>query len=132
MKHEGLPCSSTILRASDIYDRDFYDICELNDEKFVHIWGYAYKDSDAFKDDTVRFVSYVGFMLKLSDFIEACKSNPEYVISVECEYTNYLEEFNTEKELEEYLNLYNPHKKFTSLSYTDITMDTPCGSYIDR
>lgn len=131
MKHEGLPCSSTILRASDIYDRDFYDICELNGEKHIHIWGYAYKDSYASKDDTIRFVSYVGFMLKLSDFIEACKSNPEYVSSVECEYSNYLEEFSAEKELEEFLGLDSLSYAHAPLRYEGITMETPCGYYID-
>lgn len=113
------------LTIRDIYDRDIYDIYDQDGEKRIHILGYAYIE------DNIKYVSFCGLDFRLSEFIKSYRTNPEFVNDEECGCKQYIEDFDSEKELEEFLDMDNPSRPLIPLSYGDITMETPCGHYID-
>ena len=113
------------LTIRDIYDRDIYEIRCVEGEKYIHILGYAYIE------DNIEYVSFCSLDFKLNEFIERYKADPEFVNDEECGCKQYIEDFDSEKELEEFLDMSNPSRPLIPLSYGNITMETPCGHYID-
>ena len=113
------------LTIRDIYDRDIYDIYDQDGEKRIYILGYAYIE------DNIEHVSFCGLDFKLSEFIERYKADPEFANDEECGCKQYIEDFDSEKELEEFLDMDNPSCMLIPLSYGNVTMETPCGHYIN-
>lgn len=113
------------LTLSDTYDNDIYDIYDQDGEKRIHILGYAYIE------DSIEYVSFCGLDFRLSEFIKSYRTNPEFINDEECGCKQYFEDFDSEKELEEFLDMGNPSCILTPLKYGNITMETPCGHYID-
>ena len=113
------------LTIRDIYDRDIYKIRCVEGEKYIHILGYAYIG------DNIEYNSFCGLDFRLSEFIERYKAETEFVNDEECGCKQYFEDFDSEKELEEFLHMGNPSFMLTPLRYGNITMETPCGHYID-
>ena len=113
------------LTIRDIYDRDIYEIRCVEGEKYIHILGYAYIE------DNIEYVSFCSLDFKLSEFIEQYKADPEFVNDEECGCKQYIEDFDSEKELEEFLDMNNPARPPIPLSYGNVTMETPCGHYIN-
>ena len=113
------------LTLSDTYNNDIYDIYNQDGEKYIHILGYAYIE------DSIKYVSFCGLDFRLSEFIKSYRTNPEFVNDEECGCKQYFEDFGSEKELEEFLDMNNPPCPLIPLKYGNITMETPCGHYID-
>ena len=113
------------LTIRDIYDRDIYDIYDQDGEKRIHILGYAYIE------DNIEYVSFCGLDFALSEFIEQYKADPEFVNDEECSCKEYVEYYDSEKDLEEFLDMGNPSCMIIPLRYGNITMETPCGHYIN-
>lgn len=113
------------LTIRDIYDRDIYEIRYIGGRKYIHILGYAYIE------DNIEYVSFCSLDFRLSEFIEQYKADPEFVNDEECGCKQYIEDFDSEKELAEFLDMDNPSCMITPLRYGNITMETPCGHYID-
>ena len=113
------------LTLSDTYDNDIYDIYNQDGEKYIHILGYAYIE------DSIKYVSFCGLDFSLSEFIKSYRTNPEFVNDEECGCKQYFEDFGSEKDLEEFLDMDNPSCPLITLKYGNITMETPCGHYID-
>lgn len=113
------------LTIRDIYDRDIYDIYDQDGEKRIHILGYAYIE------DNIEYVSFCGLDFKPNEFIERYKADPEFVNDEECGCKQYIEDFDSENELEEFLDMDNPSCMLIPLSYGNVTMETPCGHYIN-
>ena len=113
------------LTLSDTYDNDIYDIYDQDGEKYIHILGYTYIE------DSIEYVSFCGLDFRLSEFIKSYRTNPEFVNDEECGYKQYFKDFGSEKELEEFLDMDNPSCPLIPLKYGNITMETPCGHYID-
>lgn len=113
------------LTIRDIYDRDIYEIRCVEGEKHIHISGYAYLG------DRFEYNSFCGLDFRLSEFIERYKAETEFVNYEECGCKQYIEGFDSEIELEEFLGIDNPSYMLTPLRYGDITMETPCGDYVD-
>ena len=110
---------------SDTYNKDIYDIYDQDGEKRIQILGYAYIG------DNIEYNSFSGLDFALSEFIEQYKANPEFVNDEECSCKEYVEYYDSEKDLEEFLDMDNPSCMITPLRYGNITMETPCGHYID-
>ena len=113
------------LTLSDTYNNDIYDIYDQDGEKRIQILGYAYIG------DNIEYNSFSGLDFALSEFIEQYKANPEFVNDEECSCKEYVEYYDSEKDLEEFLDMDNPSCMITPLRYGNITMETPCGHYID-
>lgn len=113
------------LTLSDTYDNDIYNIYDQDGEKYIHILGYAYIG------DSIEYVSFCGLDFRLSEFIKSYRTNPEFVNDEECDCKQYIEDFDSEKELEEFLDMNNPSCPLIPLKYGNITMETPCGHYIN-
>ena len=113
------------LTIRDIYDRDIYDIYDQDREKRIHILGYAYIG------DNIEYNSFSGLEFALSEFIEQYRADPEFVNDEECGCKEYVEYYDSEKDLEGFLGMDNPSYMITPLRYGDITMETPCGHYIN-
>ena len=110
---------------SDTCDNDIYDIYDQDGEKRIHILGYPYIE------DSIEYNSFCGLDFRLSEFIERYKAETEFVNDEECDCKQYIEYFDSEKELEEFLDMDNPSCPLIPLKYGDITMETPCGHYIN-
>ena len=113
------------LTIRDIYDRDIYDIYDQDGEKRIHILGYAYIG------DNIEYNSFSGLEFALSEFIEQYRADPEFVNDEECGCKQYIEDFDSEKDLEEFLDMNKPSCMLTPLRYGNITMETTCGHYIN-
>ena len=110
---------------SDTYNKDIYDIYDQDGEKRIQILGYAYIG------DNIEYNSFSGLDFALSEFIEQYKANPEFVNDEECSCKEYVEYYDSEKDLEEFLDMDNPSCMIIPLRYGNITMETPCRHYID-
>ena len=113
------------LTLSDTYNNDIYDIYDQDGEKRIQILGYAYIG------DNIEYNSFSGLDYTLSEFIEQYKADPEFVNEEEWSCKEYVEYYDSEKELEEFLDMNNPSCPLIPLKYGNITMETPCGHYID-
>ena len=113
------------LMLSDTYNIDIYDIYDQDGEKRIQILGYA----DI--GDNIEYNSFSGLDYMLSEFIEQYKADPEFVNEEEWSCKEYVEYYDSEKDLEEFLDMDNPSCPLIPLKYGNITMETPCGHYID-
>lgn len=113
------------LTLSDTYDNDIYDIYNQDGEKRIQILGYPYIG------DSIEYNSFRNLEFALSEFIEQYRADPEFVNEEEWSCKEYAEYFNSEKDLEEFLGMNNPSCPLIPLKYGDITMETPCGHYIN-
>ena len=110
---------------SDTYNKDIYDIYDQDGETRIQILGYTYIG------DNIEYNSFSGLDYTLSEFIEQYRADPEFVNEEEWSCKEYVEHYDSEKELEEFLDMDNPSCILTPLKYGNITMETPCGHYID-
>lgn len=108
----------------NMLDRDFFQICEENGEKYIHIFGYAYYVGDSVTDnpdEVYRVNDYTWFIVPLSEYL----SEDFDYDAVQCGLTQYIGDY-TEEALDEYLE----NNKATFVELTEpLTMETPCGYY---
>lgn len=113
------------LTLSDTYDNDIYDIYDQDGEKRIQILGYPYIGY------AIAYISFRNLEFALSEFIEQYGADPEFVNKEEWSCKEYVEYFDSEKELKEFLDIDNSSRPLIPLSYGNVTMETPCGHYIN-
>ena len=122
------------------FEQDFYDITDSNfnsngnasdPNKYIHFLGYIYDEgepgwnSDLETDDdnlTSRHVEYSGFIIPLSEFL-----SPDFEYDhLAAESKQYIDDISP-------IEAYDYLEKTTckELSLNKITMNTPCGSYVN-
>lgn len=120
------------------FEGDFYTIYEKYGVKYIHINGYVFKsDSTEFitedNPDGVYWASVecCWFIFPLAEFIANLKGNEDFVDDTYCELKQYQDDL-TEKEMTDTINHYfDGHGADAYLSFGELTMDTPCGDYIN-
>ena len=106
----------------------FYQITERNGEKYISIDGYYYKTDSDFGKGSVRSVAFSGLEIPLLEFV----INSQYTVNADMieklaeNCKQYYDEVVFEREDSFYHNTVA-----TELLLSDVTMDTPCGCYVD-
>lgn len=117
---------------------DFYSIYEVLGVKAIYVYGYSYKssykgyateenpDGAYWADTTCR-----GFGMDLDEFIASLNENPAFVDDTYCEVDQYQNDL-TAAEMANRINTYFEGEPADAyLPFSEITMDTPCGNYIN-
>lgn len=110
-------------------DREFYEIYEEyhsaddSHEKWIHVFGYVYDADDLF--NPYRVLDYSGFDIPLSRFLESDFNVYMFADGLK-QYIDELNEDKAREVIESYLKDVD-----RVLDYSDITMDTPCGMYVE-
>lgn len=118
---------------------DFYSISEVDGIKVIHIFGYSYKS------DSMEFVSEKNpngvywanmecrwFIEPLEEFIQNLRADYNYVNDAYCECRQSQSD-NSDKQMVYIINHYfNGKPADFYLSFEEITMDTPCGNYVQK
>lgn len=118
---------------------DFYSI-EMDaetSEKSIHIWGYIYHGGH-YEDKPYRDLEYTNFIVPLKYFLELkSEGDLEQAVKKKCEANTYIADI-TESEAKQRLKRYwhyhiipNQDEFPKPLPYEEITMDTPCDSYVN-
>ena len=105
------------------WDRDYYSIYEVNGEKYIKFWGYFYDGCDD-EEKPYRCLEFVGAEIPLEDYLK------DRGISIEDGWSSYIGDM-TEDEAIAAMNRYyngNPPEPYP---IQDVTMETPCGDYVD-
>lgn len=105
------------------WDRDYYSIYEVNGEKYIKFWGYFYDGCDD-EEKPYRCLEFVGAEIPLEDYLK------DRGISIEDGWSSYIGDM-TEDEAIVAMNRYyngNPPEPYP---IQDVTMETPCGDYVD-
>lgn len=120
-------------------DCDFYSIeADKNtSEKSMHIWGYIYH-SGHYEDKPYRDLEYTNFIVPLKEFLELEHDGDlERAVKEKYDSNIYIADI-SEKEAVKRLNRYwhyhiipNKDEIAKPMPYEKITMDTPCGDYVN-
>jgi hypothetical protein len=102
-----------------------------NGGKEIHIGGYVYASDTDFGEGLWRNVEFSFCIVPLDEFIKnyAEDEDGEYINNIEGEIKQYIGD-HTDEEIVEIINSYfdgNPADY--TLTYGEITEDTPCGNY---
>lgn len=111
----------------EYWDRDFYNIEERDGEKVILFLGYTYESGcgdDEENGKSCRELEYSGFESPLKEFLIWRNDPDEYMRRAE-EVTQYIGDCTPEVAKE------NMDCGAIELKFSDITMDTPCGFYVD-
>lgn len=116
---------------TDAKEYEFYSIePDGKGGKQIHVLGYCYHEG------CWHNVEYTGFIEPLQEFIEHLKEFSElyadenYVDNRASELQQYQGEYN-DGEMRDIINQYfDGHTADAKLSYSEITIDTPCGDYV--
>ena len=113
------------------WDKDFYSIEEYSGRKYIHIHGYFYNNSDSVDikslKETSRQLDYVGLLISLDDFLK-CDRDDYYIATGECpQTTGIMRPFTAVWIMNHYYDGAPPKE----LPYIELTLDTPCGHYVD-
>ena len=110
------------------WETDFYQIEEENGKKLVHIMGYFYHTDDGSgSKKQYRCLEYTWFYVPLEEFIEW--DGDDYDDAAQ-ELKQYIQDM-TEEEAIDAMYHYFGGISPTPLLYQDLTMDTPCGYYVN-
>lgn len=121
-------CKDSMLSRLEKHEGDdFYHIYEYNGIKYIQIEGYFYLSED-YGDGPWRFESYSYFDLSLSEFIEKMKDDNWYDIHQEG-LKHYVQDMTEKEAVEEFGQFIE--KGYKILPYTQLTMETKCGNYLD-
>ena len=100
-----------------------------NGGKEIHIGGYTYDSGSDEGDGSWRNVEYTFCIIPLKEFIKNLAEDEDYINNIEGEIKQYIGDC-TEEEVVEYINNYfNGKPADYTLTYGEITEDTPCGNY---
>ena len=106
--------------------RDFYTIEEYSLGKCVHVFGYFDNEHED-SEKPARCTEFTGVIIDLNQFLKL--DSYEYDILIgNC--TWYIEAMTTEEAID-CMNHYFNGSPPTELAYNDLTLDTPCGMYVD-
>lgn len=106
-------------------------------EKSIHIWGYIYYGGH-YEDKPYRDLEYTNFIVPLKDFLELKhEGDMEQAVKKKCDANVYIADI-SEAEAAKRLELYcryhimpNKDEQPKQLPYEEITIDTPCGNYVN-
>ena len=104
------------------WNRDFYSIYMCGSEKRINMEGYFYDEGEDNGYGTSRELSYSGFDLPLTKFISGDFDYDAYQSGL----SQYIEDMD-ENEAVRRMDT----KTVTPLSFGKLTLDTPCGSYVN-
>ena len=117
---------------------DFYSISEVDGIKVIHIFGYSYKS------DSMEFVSKQNpngvywanmeccwFIEPLEEFIQNLRADYNYVSDSYCEVKQYQSDNNDEQMVNIINHYFDGKPADFYLPFEEITMDTPCGNYVN-
>ena len=117
---------------------DFYSISEVDGIKVIHIFGYSYKS------DSMEFVSKQNpdgiywanmeccwFIEKVEDFIQHLKTNKNHIDDTYAELKQYQGDYTSKWMIDIINHYFNGKPADFYLSFEEITMDTPCGNYVN-
>ena len=118
-------------KVSEPKEIEFFSIDpDGNGGKEIHIGGYTY-DSGCDDGDGLswRNVEFTFCIIPLKEFIKNLEEDDGYIDTIESEIKQYIGDC-TEEEIVEYINNYfNGKPADYTLTYGEITEDTPCGNY---
>ena len=99
--------------------------------KEIHIAGYTYQSDIDFGEGLWRNVEFSFCIVPLDEFIKnyAEDEDGEYINNLESEVKQYIGDHTDEEVVEIINNYFNGNPADYTLSYGEITMDTPCGNY---
>lgn len=107
------------------FETDFFSIESSDEGKQIHISGNIYPC-----DDEWRYTEYIFLIVPLNEFIKGMKESEDYLDNLFCDSKQGIKDI-TEEEAVDYLNHYfDGHSANGTLTYGDITEDTPIGNYI--
>ena len=113
----------------EYWDTDFYKIEDYG-EKYICICGYFYDEGDGEgSKKTSRCIDFSGFECPLKEFLDWRGDEYEYD-DRQAEADQYIENC-TPKEAIKMMNTYFNGNPPTELKFEDITMETPCGYYVN-
>lgn len=105
----------------EYWDKDFYEIYMNDKEKWIHVLGYFYIGNDNGSGDS-RQLDYCGFDIPLSEFLS---DDFDYETYQE-QLTQYIEDMEEDEAVKRMNDIV-----YTPLLYDELTMETPCGFYVD-
>ena len=104
---------------------DFFEICTINGEKYIHLFGYTYQS-----DIDWRNIECTGLLIPIAEFVRDYKENEEYINELYQSCTQYEGEYSSQEILDIINSYYNGNPPQFYLGFADITEDTPCGDYV--
>lgn len=117
---------------------DFYTILEDMGVKYIHINGYTYESSNYdYKSEKNPDGIYWAnlevswFIFPLAEFIANLKENENFVDDTYCELNQYQGDLTEEEMIDTINHYFDGHGADAYLSFGELTMDTPCGNYIN-
>ena len=125
-----LPIRAEIGEKMKYLDKDFYSVEEIEGKKVVHIHGYVYDAGEGINnpDETYRNVNFSGCYIPLDEFIGLSEDTINDFQSTCKQYVNDLTETGAKELMEIY---YGTDCKEKELAYSELTLDTPCGDYVN-
>lgn len=117
-------------KVTDPKELEFFSIDpDGNGGKEIHIGGYIYASDIDEGEGYWRNVEFTFCIIPLDEFIKNVKEDEDYIGILESEIKQYIVDC-TEEEVVEYINNYfNGKPADYTLTYEEITEDTPCGNY---
>lgn len=107
---------------NEYWDCDYYSIYEENGEKYIKFWGYFYECDDDF-DEAIEFCNAY---IKLKEFLKDRSMRD----TVEAGTKQYIASMTEDEAIEEMNTYYNGNQPVPH-PLEDVTMETPCGDYVD-
>ena len=98
--------------------------------KQIHILGYTYTEGEDQGGGPWRNVEYTGFVEPLEEFIGHLMENGDYVDDRASELKQYIGDYYDDGIVDIINHYFNGHTADAVLTYSEITMDTPCGDYV--
>ena len=109
-------------KVMEYWDCDYYEIYIFNDEKWIRIDCFYYDSGEDFGNGTSRLNLYSGFDMPLKEFLD-----PSFDYDVtQQEIKQFIEDMEEEQAIKEMAEI-----EATPLLYDELTMETPCGYYVD-
>lgn len=121
----------------DYTECDFYRVEEQDGKKYIRLQAYVYFVGESADEETpdavYRMISYGGAEYPIDEFIRSTVYGRKNVEATK-EYdgfTQYIDDL-TEEEVNEFFKKgYVQDEPFSELPFSAITLDTPCGNYVD-
>lgn len=115
-----------------ILDCDFYSVEEdSHGNKEVHVSGYFFTNGESVTDnpdEIFRSVEYTGYIVPLAEFLTLIQNDE--VDEKASEYKQYWGDLTKEAVKDSVLHYFNG-KPGNPLPYSELSLDTPCGDYIN-
>lgn len=106
------------------WDCDFYKIYMIDGEKWITVEGYYYDEGEDDGYGTSRNVMFGDFDMSLKEFLSD-EFDYDLFQNQLTEYVDELKDYEAIRQMNEWYDEYNP------LPYDKLTMETPCGYYVD-